>query len=292
MSAAPEVKCVAKAGAILGEGPTWSASRNAIFWVDIKGERLHRYCLATGRNTSWDMPERISWVVERTGGGLLAGLTGGFSFLDPDTLSIAPIGHPEPDRPGNRFNDAKVDRQGRLWAGTMDDAETAATGALYCLNHDLTWRCHDAGYVVTNGPAFSPDGRTLYHCASMTREIFRFDLGPDGALSNKRLFVRLDPGEGYPDGITVDADGGLWVARWLGWGISRYKPDGSLDRIIPVPVARVTSMAFAGPDLDRLFITTASIGLSQREREQQPDAGGLFEARPHCTGLAPHLFNG
>ena len=158
---------------------------------------------------------------------MIAGLDSGFAFIDPDagtgTMSIERIGHPEKNRPENRFNDAKVDRQGRLWAGTMHDAESEPAGALYCLHPDLTWRCRDKGYTVSNGPAFSPDGRILYHCSSATREVFRFDLQSDGTLSNKRVFVRFGVADGYPDGITTDADGGLWVAHWQGWGISRYR---------------------------------------------------------------------
>ena len=292
MNAASIPRCVLRAGAILGEGPVWSETENAILWVDIKGRRLHRYCLDTGTGKYWDMPHRICWIAERVNGGLIAGMDSGFAFIDPRTMSISSIGHPESDRPENRFNDAKVDRQGRLWAGTMHDAESEPTGALYRLDHDLTWSRHDEGYVVSNGPAFSPDGRILYHCSSATREVFRFDLRDDGTLSNKRLFIRLSAEDGYPDGITTDRDGGLWVARWLGWGISRYRPDGHLDRKIFLPVARVTSMTFAGSGLDRLFVTTASIGLSALDREKQPDSGGLFEVHPDRAGLPTNKFGG
>ena len=286
------IECVCKAGAMLGEGPVWSEALNAVLWVDIKGNRLHSHSLATGANRVWTLPEAISWVAERAGGGLIAGLARGFAFLDLDSLAIDLIGHPEPDCPENRFNDAKVDPQGRLWAGTMHDQATQATGALYCLHPDLSWQCRDRGYIVTNGPAFSPDGRILYHCSTTTGEVFRFDLNDGGALSNKRLFARLGREEGWPDGLAVDADGGLWVARWQGWGLSRYRPDGALDRKISLPVSQVTSMAFAGPDLDRLFVTSAAIGLSDAERRKQPEAGGLFELRPGCAGLPAGKFRG
>ena len=287
-----EVKCIWAAGAVLGEGPFWSETRNAVYWVDIKGQRLHRYDLDTGGCHSWPMPERIGWVVEREVGGLVIGLKSGFAFLNPKTLEITPIGDPEPEHPGNRLNDAKVDPWRRIWAGTMDDAETEPTGALYRLDPDLTWTCWDEGYVVSNGPAFSPDGKTLYHTSSATREIFAFDLGADGALSNKRLFLRFKEEDGYPDGITTDAEGGLWVAHWLGWRVSRFYSDGTLDRYILLPVARVTNLTFGGHKLDRLFVTTASIGATEEERRNQPLAGGLFELSPGVTGLPTYKFGG
>lgn len=286
-----DLKCVWAAGAVLGEGPLWSETRNAVWWVDIKGQRLHRYDLDTGGRHSWPIPERICcWVVERVDGGLVAGLKSEFAFLDPETLEITPIGNPEPERPGNRLNDAKVDPWGHLWAGTMDEAEVEPTGALYRLDPDLSWTRCDEGYVVSNGPAFSPDGRTLYHTSSATREIFAFDLAADGTLSNKRLFVRFREEDGYPDGMTTDAEGGLWVAHWSGWRVSRFHPNGALDCSIPLPVAQVTSLAFAGHGLDRLFVTTASIGLSEEARRNQPLAGGLFELRPGATGLPACKF--
>lgn len=289
---APEARCVWAAGAVLGEGPLWSQTRNAVYWVDIKGQRLHRYDLRTGGRHSWPMPERIGWVVERESGGLVIGLKSGFAFLDPETLEITPIGNPEPERPGNRLNDAKVDRWGRIWAGTMNDAETEPSGALYRLDPDLTWTRCDEGYVVSNGPAFSPDGKTLYHTSSATREIFAFDLAADGTLSNKRLFLRFQEPDGYPDGMTTDAEGGLWVAHWSGWRVSRFHPDGALDRYLSLPVARVTSLTFAGPELDRLFVTTASSGATENERRNQPLAGGLFDLNPGAIGLPTYKFEG
>ena len=289
---APEARCVWGAGAILGEGPLWSPSHNALYWVDVKGQRLQRYDLETGAQHGWPMPQRIGWVVERAAGGLVAGFKSGFAFLDEQTLEITPIVDPEPELPGNRLNDAKVDPWGRIWAGTMDDAETSPTGALYRLDPDLRCSRWDEGYVVSNGPAFSPDGKTLYHTSSATREIFAFDLAADGSLSNKRLFLHFRPEDGYPDGMTTDAEGGLWVAHWEGWRVSRFHPDGTLDRQVPIPVSRVTSATFAGSELNRLFVTTASIGLSEAERREQPLAGGLFELRPGVTGLPPYRFQG
>ena len=288
----PESKCIWAADALLGEGPLWSERHNAVYWVDIKGQQLHRYDLDTGQKYSWPMPERIGWVVERESGGLVAGFKSGFALLDPDTMEITPIGDPEPEYPDNRLNDAKVDRWGRIWAGSIDDAEQQPTGSLYRIDHDRRWTRCDQGYVVTNGPTFSPDGHTLYHTSSPSREIFAFDLSDDGSLTNKRLWLRFQESDGYPDGMTTDAEGGVWVAHWEGWRVSRFHPDGTLDRSIALPVARVTSMTFAGADLDRLFITTASIGATEAELRDQPLAGGLFELDPGVTGLPTARFSG
>ena len=191
----------------------------------------------------------------------------------------------EPDRPGNRLNDGKADARGRLWVGSMDDAEEAPAGSLYRIDPDGAVSRVDEGYTVANGPALSPDGRTIYHTDSAARTVYAFDVGRDGSLSGKRAHIRFSEGDGYPDGMTCDAEGGLWIAHWDGGRVSRFLPDGRLDRAIPLPVSRVTSCVFAGPDLDRLFVTTASHG-----RPEEPLAGALFECAPGVRGLPPGRF--
>jgi sugar lactone lactonase YvrE len=289
-----DVRCLWEAAAILGEGPLWSPREAALYWVDIKAPALHRYRPADGDKTSWVMPEPIGWVIERSNGqGFVAGLKQrGFVFLTPGTLMPETIGQPEPDYPDNRFNDAKADNQGRVWAGTMDDGEREASGALYRLDPNLDWQRMDRGYVVTNGPAFSPDYRTLYHSDTAKGTIYAFDLSRDGKLANKRVFVTIPEGDGYPDGMTCDAQGGLWVAHWNGWRLTRFTSAGAVDRVIEMPVAQVTSCTFGGPDLDRLYITSAAINLDATALERQPLAGGLFEIVPGVKGFPAGQFGG
>jgi sugar lactone lactonase YvrE len=273
---------------LLGEGPAWSARRGALFWVDILAPALRCFDPATGAVVSWDMPEKIGWAIECANHDrFIIGLKSGFAYLDIDTLQIEPIGRPEPDRPHNRLNDAKVDRAGRIWAGTMDDREVAATGALYRLDPGLSWTRHDDGYGVTNGPTFSLDGNTLYHTDSLNRTVFAFDLTAEGTLINKRPFLRFNDSWGYPDGMCTDAEGGIWIAHWGGGRISRFGPDGRLDRSVALPASQVTSVAFGGPQLDRMFVTSAAVGVPGEAL-----AGALFEVESGTRGVAPTLFAG
>lgn len=273
---------------ILGEGPTWSSRHQALFWVDIKGQALWRYSLADEAITRWAMSEPIGWALERRDhDSLIAGFKSGIATVTLDPFAISPLVAPEPDRPGNRLNDAKVDAKGRLWFGTMDDSEQADTGAVYRLDPDLTLSRHDRDYRVTNGPTFSPDGAVMYQTDSARRTVFQFDLTPEGRLANKRVFLTFEDAWGYPDGMTTDAEGGIWIAHWGGARVSRFAPDGRLDRAIALPASRITSCAFAGDGLDRLFVTSASLGAAG-----ETEAGRLFEVDPGVRGLAPQPFGG
>lgn len=256
----------------LGEGPLWSPSRNALLWVDIFGQRVHELTLERGSITSWSVPERIGWIVEREGGDFVSGLKTGFVLLELLPFSIHRIGNPEPDRPHNRMNDAKTDAAGRIWAGSKDDGDELASGALYRLDPDFTWSRQDDGYMVTNGPAFSPDGKTMYRADSPLRTVYAFDISEQGDASRKRIFLRFEKEWGYPDGMATDEEGGLWIAHWGGGRISRFHPDGSLDRTISMGASNITSIAFARPRLERMFVTSAAHGC-----ESEPPAGALFE---------------
>jgi sugar lactone lactonase YvrE len=287
-----QVQCIWDAGATLGEGPVWVAREQALYWVDIKGGYIHRFTPASGARRSWSTAEQPCSLVPAVDGGFIGAFRNGFArvSLDQAEVGLEPIADPEQDRPGNRFNDGKVDGKGRFWAGTMDDDEKDPSGVLYRLDPDFRWHCLDDGYVVTNGPAFSPDGQILYHTDTFAGVIHAFDLADDGSLANKRSFVRIPADCGYPDGMTVDADGCLWVAHWGGWRLSCFDPGGRLCGRIDLPVAQVTSCAFGGPDLRQMFITTAAIGLNQQARRQQPLAGGLFICEPGVAGLPSPLF--
>ena len=271
----------------LGEGACWSARDQAFYWVDILAPALNRLSTDDGAITRWAMPEPLGWIVRRQAGGLIGGFQSGVAEIELEPVSIQPVVDPEPHLPGNRMNDGKADAQGRIWFGTMDMAEDADSGALYRLDHDRQWTRLDEGYRVPNGPAFSLDGQWLYHSDTARQTIYRFALSDDGSIADRTPFVRFGEDDGYPDGITVDAAGGLWVAHWGGSRISRFAPDGTLDRAIPLPARQITNMAFAGKKLDRLFVTSAATGLPE-----SPYDGALFEVDPGTTGLATHEFFG
>jgi len=281
-------RCILPAGAALGEGPVWDARDGALLFVDIKGKRLHSVRLDDSAHRTWAFDEPICWIIPRTNAlGYVAGFKSGFAKLTLDPFAIAPVGAPEPDRPGNRLNDAKADRWGRIWAGSMDDAEQHASGALYRLDTNWSWRRMDDGYGVANGPTFSPSGDVLYHTDSAERVVYRFDLAADGALANKSVFVRFEESWGYPDGMTTDSEGGVWIAHWDGARVSRFTPEGALDRSIALPVSRPTSCVFAGEHSDRMFVTSAAIGC-----EGEPLAGGVFEIESGVRGAPAFGFGG
>lgn len=277
---------------VLGEGPLWSARDQAVYWVDIKGCMLHSYGF-DGRQQSWTMPDYLGWVVERKDQpGFIAGFRNFVAELSLAPFFIRERFKPEPKLPGNRLNDAKADIAGRIWFGSMDDAEKEASGAFYRLDPDLSYRQVDSGYICANGPTFSPDGKLVYHTDSLRNEIYRFEVDSDGKLANKRVFAHFDAKDGSPDGMTTDAEGFLWVALWGGWGIARFDPAGKRERFISLPVSQVTSCCFAGDALDRLFVTSARIGLTPEQLHQEPHAGSFFEVEPGVAGLPTAAFAG
>ncbi|MBA4755140.1 MAG: SMP-30/gluconolactonase/LRE family protein [Sphingobium sp.] len=280
-------RMIARDGAdMLGEGTIWSARDDAVYWVDILAPALNRLSLKDGAVERWAVPEPLGWVAERAGGGFIGGFKSGFAEISLDPLTITPIGDPEPDLPGNRMNDGKADAQGQIWCGTMDMAEESDSGSLYRLTPDLVWQQMDTGYRVPNGPAFSHCGKWLYHSDTARRIMYRFARTADG-IANRQPFISFTDADGYPDGMTVDADGHIWVAHWGGGRISRFTPDGKLDRAIALPARQVTNICFAGPDLDRMFVSSAAIGL-----DATPCDGGLFEVDCGVRGLQTHLFAG
>jgi len=288
-----EPRLLLDAKANLGEGPLWSARDRAIYWTDIKVKRLNRYRLADGATQSWNMPDTIGWAVERRGKpGFIVGLAHAVAEVTLDPFAVTKRCTLETDKLANRLNDAKVDPKGCVWFGTVHDPEQEASGAFYRLDPDFSVHTVDTSYIVANGPTFSPDGTIVYHADSTRREIYRFDVQSDGSLSGKRVFARFTEEDGYPDGMTTDREGWLWVAHWGGWRITRFRPDGTRDRVIPMPVSQVTSCTFGGDRLDRMFVTSARIGLSDAQLAKEPLAGGLFEVDPGVTGLPTGQFAG
>ncbi len=282
------MKCIADVQATLGEGPCWVEREQSLYWTDINQPYLFFWNEACGV-TRLPVTEKICSIVPRASGGYIGAGYKGLLAIDVD-FNITPIGNPEAHLIGNRFNDGKVDRAGRFWAGTMDHNETANRGTLYRIDPDLSWTEIDTGYRVTNGPAFSVDGKTMYHTDSAAQCVYRFALNANGSTSAREVFMQFKHEDGYPDGMTVDAENCLWIAFWDGWCVRRFSPEGDMLVEIPVPVARPTSVAFGGADLDQIYISSASRDLSAAELAGQPKAGGLFSFRPDVRGIAEQPF--
>lgn len=270
-------------GAILGEGPVWT--RGALWFVDIKRKQVHRFDPVVGKMNRWSAPDQIGWVLPASDGGMIAGVKTGLFRFAPDTGAFTRMLDPEPDHPGNRLNDATTDCAGRLWFGSMDDAESGVTGRLYRFERG---QCVDTGLppvAITNGPAITADGRTLFHTDTLGKRIWRVAINDDGSLGQPESHIMIEDGAGYPDGSVVDAEGCLWVALFGGWGVRRYDPSGALIRTVSFPVANVTKIAFGGADLRTAYATTASKGLDAAGLAAQPLAGNLFAFEPGVAGL-------
>ncbi|RYY45274.1 MAG: SMP-30/gluconolactonase/LRE family protein [Sphingomonadales bacterium] len=272
-------------GAPLLEGPVWVARDAALWFVDIKSHRVHRYDPASGARRSWEAPGQIGFLLPAEGGGFIAGLQQGLHRFDERDGSFTPLVSPEPDTPGNRLNDATVDPRGRLWFGSMDDGEAQATGTIYRLAADGACVASTPRVSITNGPALSPDGRTLYHVDTLGGVIFACDLRADGTLENQREFARIASGEGFPDGPTVDSEGCVWVGLYAGSAVRRYSPAGELLEVVRFPVDAITKIAFGGPDLQTVYATTANKHLSAEEKAAMPGAGDLFSFKVSVPGL-------
>lgn len=286
------VALVPDARMLLGEGPIWVARERALWCVDIKSPRLWRWRWDGGVTECWSPPWRVSALAPRTGGGFLAATDMGFAFIDPVADRYELLFDPEPLLPGNRCNDGKVDPYGQFWVGTMDDRELSATGALYRLHADLTLERVDTGYHVTNGPAFDTGRRVVYHTDSVRRQVYRFSHGVDGSIGARTEFLSFGEEDGYPDGMTVDAEGCLWIAFWDGGCVRRFAPDGAACGRVDLPVPRPTSVAFGGPDLDILFVTSARVGLKDETLAAAPLSGALFALRPGVRGVPEPTFAG
>lgn len=286
----PAARAVHSARAELGEGPVWVARDESLYWLDIHGRRILAYRPGDGACQEWPCPVRVTAIAPCREGGFVAGTDRGFMRMTGPPGDLVPIGHPEPCLPGNRANDGKTDPFGHFWLGTMDDREEARRGSLYRLDGDLVWHRMAQGYLVPNGPAFSPDGRWLYHTDSADRTIYRFGLSPTGELGPREIFATFGESHGYPDGMTTDLEGCLWVAFWDGWCLRRLSPAGEELGRIDLAVQRPTSCAFGGPRLDTLFITSARVGLTSIALGDQPEAGSLFACPVDVPGLPAPLF--
>jgi D-xylonolactonase len=269
------------------EGPVWVERDGALWFTDIKSHKIHRHVPGSDflKGQTWEAPEQVGFVLPFAKGGFAAGLQSGVHRFDESSGSFLPIVDPEPKLPGNRLNDGTVDPAGRLWFGTMDDGEAEETGAIYRLGADAQcWR-ESPLYSITNGPAFSPDGKICYHTDTLGGVIYACDVSRPGHLSNRRVFATIPKAEGFPDGPTVDAEGCVWTGLYLGWAVRRYSPKGELLETIRFPVDAITKIAFGGPDLKTVFATTAAKHLTPDDLIDQPHAGNLFQFEVDVPGL-------
>lgn len=273
-----------RAEAALGEGPTWDPATGRLLWLDILGMRIHTYDPSSGARTIRTAPQHVGAAKPRAGGGLVLNLRDGVGLLDPDD-SFRWLHH-EPVA-GRRANDAAVAPDGSLWAGTMRYDEAAGGGTLSRITGDGRVTTVLPDVTVSNGTGWSPDGRRMYYIDTPTRRVDVFDHDAEG-VRDRRPLVEIEEGAGFPDGLTVDAEGCVWVALWDGGAVRRYTPDGELDRVITLPTPRTTACAFGGAGLTDLYVTTARTGLSS----PHPLAGSLLIIPNAGQGLPPTPFTG
>lgn len=279
-----------RAHALLGEGPGWDPVSARLIWVDILGARIHWYDPATGGESVLATEQHVGAARPRAGGGVVANLRDGIGLYDAD--GAFRWLHREPV-PGRRANDAAVDATGTLWAGTMRYDEAPGGGSLSRISPDGAVVPVLDDVAVSNGTDWSPDGTLMYYVDSPTRRIDVFDADPaTGDIRRRRTFATVEDGAGFPDGLTVDAEGCVWVALWDGSAVRRYTPDGRLDRVVPVPAARPTACAFGGPRLTDLYITTATIGLGAPALAGAPLAGSVLVLPDAGQGMPDVPFAG
>lgn len=290
-----DIECVLKEEAQIGEGPHWSVRDQRLYWADIVGKKVHVFNPADGKNKTYDLPDIVTSISTRAApGSLLLTLRRSIATFDLATAKLETVAEVEADKPGNRFNDGKCDRQGRLWAGTMGDVEwDQPVGNLYRFGKGGgAPERMEQGICCSNGLGWSPDNRTMYFSESFRYKIHAYDFDPaTGDIANRRVFASVDLGGGaFPDGLTVDAEGFVWSAQPVAGRLVRYDPKGKMERILELPVSRGTSCMFGGPDLDILYITTMRATLTDAQLAEEPLAGSLLALRPGMRGIAEVPF--
>jgi xylono-1,5-lactonase len=281
------------ARAVLGEGPVWDERTRTLFWVDIERGELHQ-CRADGsEETSIRIGQRIGCIaLRRDAPGFIAGLERSVALLTLNPFELRSLVTLDSHPPGVRCNDGKCDPDGRFWVGTYDQTGASAAGWLFRFDPAGALVRTAGPFICVNGPAFSPDGRTIYCVDSYGRVIHRLDVAPSGELSGQKLFRSFDEqGWGYPDGLTCDVEGCVWVAHWGGSRVSRFSPEGELLDVLHMPVAQPSSCTFGGPELRRLFITSASQGLDERSNANGL-AGAVFAVDLDVGGLPAARYDG
>ena len=277
----------------LGEGIIWDEGDAAVWWTDIQNSTLYRYQLDDKKLEYWSTPERVGcFALVADKEYLIVGFESGFAYFDPRSGYLEWLQKVGADTPETRLNDGRADRQGRFWAGSMVEGKVAnPSGKLYCLDRKVQCSSHLSELSISNSLCWSPDSAVMYHTDTPTRQIYRYDFdSATGAISNKALFVKTEDGC-FPDGSTVDAQGYVWNAQWGASQVVRYSPSGEVDLVLQVPATQPSCVAFGGPNLDMLFVTTAREGLSPEELAKQSEAGNVLIYQTDVSSIADPQFN-
>lgn len=288
---------------VLGEGPWWDCDEQKLYWIDGlseagRGDDLHRYDPRSGEDVHWHIGKHIGCAIPAKDGRVLLTLQDGIWVFNPSTGRMEELSDLEREIENNRLNDGKCDSCGRLWFGSMSmtanqpEREFEVTGSFYKREQNGAVEKLFDGVGISNGLAWNADETVMYYVDSTTQCVFAFDFDRNfGQISGRRIVAQIDPSQGVPDGMTIDAEGKLWVAHFGGWKVSRIDPDtGETILEVSLPCAQVSSCCFGGENLDELYITTASVGLSEKEREAQPLAGCLFRVKPGVIGTRLNKF--
>lgn len=275
---------------ILGEGPTYKDDENSLYWTDIKDKKIYKYHLTSKKVEAFQFSKEIGSFAFTNENNLIATTNDGFEYLDLKTKKITSILDPEKHLTNNRFNDGKCDSYGRYFAGTMDNNEKEVTGSLYCFEGNVLEK-KETNLFISNGLGWNDDSSKFYLTDSPKRIIYVYDYNlQTGEISNKQVFANIKEEDGYPDGLCLDSQNHIWSAHWAGSKITRYKPDGSIDEIINMPVPNVTSCCFGGINNKSLFITTAQKGLSKEDLKKAPLSGCTFILQTDIEGLPSNLY--
>ncbi|WP_231687068.1 SMP-30/gluconolactonase/LRE family protein [Bacillus sp. JCM 19034] len=283
------VELIIDAKATLGESPSWDESLQILYWVDIIGMKCLTYHPSTNQQKTIQFDQMVGAVAPKENRGLIIALENGFYGLDDLKETPYLIMQSETSKSGNRFNDGKCDPAGRFWAGTMSLNGDKEMGALYCLNLDLAVSKKLDRISISNGLAWSPDNKYMYYIDTPTQNVVKFDYDVEtGEINNRQEIIAINPNEGYPDGMTIDQEGMLWIAHFGGGKVSRWDPTtGTHIQDVTVPALNVTSCVFGGEELNELYITTAKMGDDQHEY-----AGGLFRIKTDVKGSPTYQFKG
>ena len=280
----PELFINAKA--TLGEGPAWDAKTQTLYWVDVLEKRVY-----AGSKLFLQLDDYVGCLAPRKDGGLVIAQRFGFWSFEPDTNKLITLASPKGEPSNNRFNDGKCDPHGRFVAGTMDHNEQEASGSLYSLSVDGRVKRLLKDVRISNGIAWSPDYKTMYFIDTPTKDVKAFDYDVEtGQIANPRVIIHFSDTFGFPDGMTSDTDGNLWIAMWGGARVCQWSPNGALLEQFGVPALQVTSCAFGGPDMDELFITSARIGMDAPSLRKYPQSGGIFRMKTNVKGMPTFEF--